>query len=75
MVTNIANINFSDAFEAIPAFICMIAMPFFSSISEGISMGIISYTVLHIVNPNKKGKMGILMYILSILFIIKYLVL
>lgn len=75
MVTNIANINFSDAFEAIPAFICMIAMPFFSSISEGISMGIISYTVLYIVNPDKKSKMSILMYILSILFIIKYFVL
>ena len=75
MVTNIANIDFKDAFEAIPAYICMIAMPFFSSISEGISMGIISYTVLNLVNPNKKAKMSILMYILSILFIIKYIVL
>ncbi len=75
MVTNIANIDFNDAFEAIPAFICMIAMPFFSSISEGISMGIISYTVLYLVNPNKKGKLSILMYILSILFIIKYIIL
>ncbi|MDO4300147.1 MAG: NCS2 family permease [Clostridia bacterium] len=75
MVTNIANIDFNNAFEAIPAYICMIAMPFFSSISEGISMGIISYTVLYIINPDKKSKLGILMYILSILFIIKYFVL
>lgn len=75
MVTNIANIDFKDYFEAIPAYICMIAMPFFSSISEGISMGIISYTVLYLVNPNKKGKISILMFILSILFIIKYIVL
>ena len=44
MVTNIANVDFKDSFEAIPAYICMIAMPFFSSISEGISMGVISYT-------------------------------
>ncbi len=75
MVTNIVKIDFNDAFEAIPAYICMIAMPFFSSISEGISMGIISYTVLYILNPNKKSKISILMYILSVLFIIKYIVL
>ena len=75
MVTNITNIDFSDCFESIPAYICMIAMPFFSSISEGISMGVISYTVLHIINPNKKARASILMYILSILFILKYILL
>ncbi len=53
MVTNIANVDFKDSFEAIPAYICMIAMPFFSSISEGISMGVISYTALYLVNPDK----------------------
>ena len=75
MVTNITNIDFTDCFESIPAYICMIAMPFFSSISEGISMGVISYTVLHIINPNKKARASILMYILSILFILKYILL
>lgn len=75
MVTNITNIDFTDCFESIPAYICMIAMPFFSSISEGISMGVISYTVLHIINPNKKARASVLMYILSILFILKYILL
>ena len=75
MVTNIVNIDFADAFEAIPAYICMIAMPFFSSISEGISMGVISYTVLHLVNKKENKKISILMYILSILFILKYILL
>ena len=75
MVTNIANINFNNAYEAIPAYICMIAMPFFSSISEGISMGIISYTVLYFINPDKNKKLSLLMVVLSILFIIKYIVL
>ena len=75
MVTNIANVDFKDSFEAIPAYICMIAMPFFSSISEGISMGVISYTALYLVNPDKKNKkISILMYILSILFILKYII-
>ena len=75
MVTNIVNIDFADAFEAIPAYICMIAMPFFSSISEGISMGVISYTVLHLVNRKENKKISILMYILSVLFILKYFLL
>ena len=75
MVTNIVNIDFADAFEAIPAYICMIAMPFFSSISEGISMGVISYTILHLVNKKENKKISILMYILSVLFILKYILL
>ena len=75
MVTNIVNIDFADAFEAIPAYICMIAMPFFSSLSEGISMGVISYTVLHLVNRKENKKISILMYILSVLFILKYFLL
>lgn len=73
MVSNIVKINFSDYYEAIPAFICIIAMPFLSSISEGIAMGFISYTILFLVNPNKNGKkLSVLMYVLSIVFIIKY---
>lgn len=75
MVTNIANIDFSDCYSAIPAYICMIAMPFFSSISEGISMGVISYSILHLINPNKEKKMSFIMYIISILFILKYILL
>lgn len=75
MVTNIVKIDFNNVFEAIPAYICIIAMPFFSSISEGISMGVISYTVLYFANPNKDKKLSLLMIVLSVLFIIKYIVL
>lgn len=75
MVTNIVKIDFNNVFEAIPAYICIIAMPFFSSISEGISMGMISYTVLYFANPNKDKKLSLLMIVLSVLFIIKYIVL
>lgn len=75
MVTNIANIDFNNPYESIPAYICMIAMPFFSSISEGISMGIISYTILYFVNKDKNKKLSALMVVLSILFILKYILL
>ncbi len=74
MLTNVVNIDFDDMAEAIPCYICMIAMPFFYSISEGISMGVISYVALHLITgKSKEKKISILMYILAVLFILKYL--
>lgn len=73
MVSNVMNIDFSNVFEAIPAYVCLAAMPLFYSISEGIAMGVITYVVLNIVNPNKTKKMSILMYVLAVLFILKYI--
>ena len=74
MLTNVTNINFNDVIEAIPCYICILAMPFFYSISEGISMGVISYVVLNLITGNaKKKKISILMYVLTVLFILKYI--
>ena len=72
MIGSVTEINFSDAAEGIPAFICIAAMPFFYSISEGISMGIISYSVINLVAGNKK-KLNIMLYILTALFLMKYI--
>lgn len=58
--------------EAIPAYLAIIAMPLFYSISEGISMGIISYVVLHVVTGKGK-KVTPLMYVLAVLFVLKYM--
>ena len=58
--------------EAIPAYLAIVAMPLFYSISEGISMGIISYVVLHVLSG--KGKqVKPLMYVLAVLFVLKYI--
>ncbi len=74
MLTSITKIDFDDFTEAIPAFICIIAMPFMYSISEGIAMGIISYVVLNLVTGKfKEKKINILMYILAIVFVLKYI--
>ncbi len=74
MLTNIVNIDFSDAAEALPCYVCILAMPFFYSISEGISMGVISYVVLNLVTGKfKEKKISILMYVLAVLFILKYI--
>lgn len=74
MLTNVVNIDFKDYSEAIPCFICIVAMPFFYSISEGISMGVISYAVINLVTGKfKEKKISILIYILAVLFILKYI--
>lgn len=74
MLTNVVNIDFNDYSEAIPCFICIAAMPFFYSISEGISMGVLSYVAINLFTGKfKEKKISVLMYILAVLFILKYL--
>lgn len=74
MLTNVVNIDFSDYSEAIPCFICIIAMAFFYSISEGIAMGVISYVAINLITGKvKEKKISVLMYILAVLFILKYI--
>ena len=74
MVSSVTEISFDDdnLTEAIPAYIAIIAMPLFYSISEGISLGIISYVVLNLCTGRAK-KITPLMYILTVLFILKYI--
>ena len=73
MLTNVVNIDFNDVAEAIPCYICIIAMPFFYSISEGIAMGVISYVVLNLVSGKaKEKKISPVMYVLAVMFLLKY---
>ena len=73
MLTNVTNIDFNDMSEAIPCYVCIIAMPFFYSISEGISMGVITYVALNLITGKaKEKKVSILMYVLAVLLVLKY---
>lgn len=73
MLTNVTNIDFNDMSEAIPCYVCIIAMPFFYSISEGISMGVITYVALNLITGKaKEKKVSALMYVLAVLFVLKY---
>ncbi len=73
MIGSVAKINFNDMGEGIPAFICLAAMPMFYSISEGISMGVISYVIINLLSGKaKEKKISIVMYVLCLLFIAKY---
>lgn len=71
MMQQVTKIAFDDMAEAIPAFITIFAMPFMYSISEGISLGVISYVVINLV-LGKRKNLTVLMYILAVLFILKY---
>lgn len=74
MVSAVADIDFKDPTEAIPAYLCLIAMPLAYSISEGIAIGVISYAVINVV-CGKAKKVTPLMYVLAVLFVLKYILL
>ncbi len=73
MMGSVVKINFDDYAEAIPAYLCIIAMPFAYSISEGIAIGVISYVIINMVTGKEnRKKITPLMYVLALLFILKY---
>lgn len=73
MITPIKEIDLNDYTEAIPAFICIILMPLAYSISDGIVLGLISYVLINLFSGNHK-KLSVTMYVLSALFVLKYLI-
>ena len=72
MITAVTQIDFNDMTEAIPAYLCLLAMPLMYSISEGIAVGVISYVVINLV-CGKAKKITPLMYVLAVLFVCKYI--
>lgn len=72
MVSAIVKIDFNDLTEAIPAYLCLIAMPLMYSIAEGIAIGVISYVIINLI-CGKAKKITPLMYVLAVLFICKYI--
>lgn len=72
MVSSIIKVDFDELSEAIPAYLCMLAMPLAYSISEGIAIGVISYVAVNVC-CGKSKKVTLLMYVLAVLFICKYI--
>lgn len=74
MFTNVIKIalDSEDFTETIPAYLCVVMMPLTYSISEGIIFGILSYVLLNLA-CGKKDKLNPILYVLSVLFIMKYL--
>lgn len=72
MVMAVTEIKFEDYTESIPAYLCLLAMPLMYSISEGIAIGVISYVIINVC-CGKAKKVTPLMYVLSVLFVCKYI--
>ena len=72
MIEPIKKIPFDDPSEAIPAFICLITMPLTYSIPNGILLGMITYVAMNVI-CGKFKKLTPAMYILAILFILKFI--
>lgn len=72
MLESILNLDFENYEESIPAFIATIAMPFSYTISEGVSLGVISYMVIKVA-VGKAKEVNFLIYILSFIFVLKYI--
>lgn len=73
MLEPIKEIDLTDFTEGIPAFITMIIMPLSYSIADGIAFGMISYVVINLF-AGKAKKIHFATYIISILFILKFII-
>ena len=72
MMGAVAKIPLNDYTEALPAFLCMVLMPFAYSIADGIIIGFISYVVINLL-CGKYKKISVPMYVLAVLFCFKFL--
>lgn len=76
MLTSLLKVDFDNLTEAVPAYIAVIAMPFFYSIAEGISFGIIFYVLINLFTGREnRKKISPLMYVLAGLFVLRYILL
>ena len=79
MISNIVKIDFEDFTQGVPAFLTIALMPLTYSIGDGLSIGILSYGLINFISnvlekdKTKRKKVSIIIYILTILFIIRLL--
>lgn len=71
MAQSIPQIAWNDFSEAVPAFITMLATPLTFSIATGLSLGLISFTLVKIA-AGKMREITPLIWILTVLFVLRY---
>ncbi|MBU5590882.1 NCS2 family permease [Clostridium sp. MSJ-4] len=74
MIENVVKIDFSDFTEGVPAFLTIALMPLTYSIGDGLTIGILSYVIINLVNnifSKEKKKVSPVMIVLGIIFILK----
>jgi AGZA family xanthine/uracil permease-like MFS transporter len=71
MTKSIASIHWADFTEAFPAFVTMLATPLTFSIATGLSLGIISFTIVK-ASSGRHREVSPLLWVLTGLFILRY---
>jgi len=71
MTESIARVRWSDFTEAIPAFVTLLVTPLTFSIATGLSLGVISYTLVKVA-AGKFRDVSMVIWILTALFILRY---
>lgn len=71
MITQLKDIDFEDYSEGIATFITLIIMPLAYSIADGILLGLITYVMINVLTGKFK-KLNLTLYILAVLFMLKY---
>ena len=70
MISSVVSINFDDMTEALPAFLCIVMMPFAFSIAQGIVFGMLSFVILKAIS-GKFTQISNTMWVIFALFIVK----
>ena len=71
MTESIGRVQWAEFTEAIPAFVTLVATPLTFSIATGLSLGLISYTLVKVA-AGKYRDVSIVIWILTVLFILRY---
>ena len=72
MAESIGQVNWKDFTEALPAFVTMLATPLTFSIATGLSLGVISYTLVKVAT-GKFRQVSVVLWILTALFVVRYI--
>ena len=73
MLSTVVEINFEDITESFPAFMTILMMPLAYSIAEGIAFGMISFVLIKVLTGKYK-EVSWVMYVLAIIFLIRYMI-
>jgi AGZA family xanthine/uracil permease-like MFS transporter len=71
MVRNLEKVDWEDYTEALPAFLIILGVPLFYSISDGLAVGFISYPLIKLLSGKGKGISPVV-YVIAVLFIARY---
>lgn len=71
MLQGLSDIDFSDVATSVPVFIMLLTMPVAGSISHGIGLALISYTIIKLITGKVKD-VSWLTWTISIIFLIKF---